>query len=76
MQRVSVDAIRNTLVGKTRDQATSDITNGLGGLHGVSNTAIQVSPGFLTILPFRADRITVILKPVPTTTPTKGVPNG
>jgi hypothetical protein len=77
MQRVSVDAIRNTLVGKTRDQATSDITNGLGGLHGVFNTAIQVSPGFLTILPFRADRITVILKPVPTnTTPTKGVPNG
>ena len=76
MQRVSVDAIRNTLVGKTRDQATSDITNGLGGLHGVFHSAIQVSPGFLPILPVRADRITVILKPVPTATPTKGVPNG
>ncbi len=77
MQRVSVDTIRNALAGKTRDQATSDITNGLGGLHSVFNTAIQVSPGFLTILPFRADRITVILKPVPTnTTPTKGMPNG
>lgn len=76
MQRISVDAIRNTVAGKTRDQATSDITNGLEGLHGVFNTNIQVSPGFLTILPFRADRITVILKPVPTTTPTKGVPNG
>jgi hypothetical protein len=77
MQRVSVDDIRNTLAGKTTGQARSDIANGLGGLHGVLNTTIAVSPGFLTILPFRADHITIILKAVSTTPPpTRGVPNG
>jgi hypothetical protein len=77
MQRVSVDDIRNTLAGKTTGQARSDIANGLGGLHGVLNTTITVSPGFLTILPFRADHITIILKAVPTTSPpTNGLPNG
>jgi hypothetical protein len=77
VQQVSVQNIRSTLVGKTIDQARSSITNGLGGLHNVQNTTISVSPGFLTILPFRADRITIILKAVPPTPPpTKGVPNG
>jgi Baseplate J-like protein len=76
MQHVSVDGIRNTLAGKTIGQARSDITNGVGGLHGVLNTTIVVSPGFLTILPFRADHIIIILKAVPTAPPpTKGVPN-
>jgi hypothetical protein len=77
VQQVSEQNIRSTLTGKTIDQAKSDISNGLGGLHNVLNTTISVSPGFLTILPFRADRITIILKAVPTTPPpTKGVPNG
>ncbi|HEX6484453.1 MAG TPA: baseplate J/gp47 family protein [Ktedonobacteraceae bacterium] len=75
VQRVSVDDIRNTLVGKTISQARSDISNGLGGLHGVQNPTIVVSPGFLTILPFRADHITIILRAVSTTPPpSRGVP--
>jgi hypothetical protein len=77
VQHVSVDDIRNMLAGKTTGQARSDIANGLGGLHGVLSTKIAVSPGFLTILPFRADHITIILKAVSTTPPpTRGVPNG
>lgn len=72
IQRVSTDDIRNALAGKAIDQARSDIAGGLAGLHGVLRTNITVSPGFLTILPFRAERITVILKPVSTS----GVPNG
>ena len=77
IQRVQVDNLRNALAGKTIGQARSDITNGLGGLHGVLHPTIQVWPGFLTILPFRSDHITIILKAVPTTPPpSKGVPNG
>ncbi|HJT57698.1 MAG TPA: baseplate J/gp47 family protein [Ktedonobacteraceae bacterium] len=72
IQRVSTDDLRNALAGRSIDQAKSDITGGLAGLRGVLHTNITVSPGFLTILPFRAEHITVILKPVPTS----GVPNG
>ena len=72
IQRVSTDDIRNALAGRSIDQAKSDITGGLAGLHGVLHTNITVSPSFLTVLPFRAEHITVILKPVSTS----GVPNG
>lgn len=73
IQRVSTDDIRNALAGKSTSQASRDINNGLAGLHGVLRSNIVESPGFLPILPFRADNITVILLPVPATTP--GVPN-
>ncbi|HLH60900.1 MAG TPA: baseplate J/gp47 family protein [Ktedonobacteraceae bacterium] len=76
IQHVSTSDIRAALAGKSISQASSDIKNGLAGLHGVLRTNIAESPGFLPMLPFRSDNITVILLPVTTTTPTPGVPNG
>ncbi|HZU70996.1 MAG TPA: baseplate J/gp47 family protein [Ktedonobacteraceae bacterium] len=76
IQRISTNDIRAALAGKSIGQANSDIKNGLAGLHGVLRTSIVESPGFLPMLPFRSDNITVILLPVATTTPTPGVPNG
>jgi hypothetical protein len=74
IQAVSTADISAALTGKSIGQATSDINDGTIGLHSVLRSSIAVSPGFLPLLPFRAQNISVIL--LPAAAPTQGIPNG
>ncbi len=61
--RVNTQDVSAYLSGKTVDQAKSDIDSGSAGLRVVEDVKIEVSPAFLSIMPFRPEHIHVIILP-------------
>ncbi|GAC1567142.1 MAG: hypothetical protein NVS3B14_12260 [Ktedonobacteraceae bacterium] len=74
MPQVNTQVISAYISGKTVDQAKSDIASGNAGPGGVEDIKIEVSPSFLSIMPFRSDHIHIIVLPGPGST--KALPNG
>lgn len=76
IQQLSKEDLSNALTGKGISQAQEDLSTSLHQA-GIQNTSVQIRvvPGFLSILPLRADHIQIILQPSKQTPP-KSVPNG
>ncbi|GAC1379822.1 MAG: hypothetical protein NVS4B7_05780 [Ktedonobacteraceae bacterium] len=70
--QISEDAIRNQVLGKSIDNAKQALT-GSGGIPGVTNPQIAVSPDLFHWMPFLPQRINVHFKtqPVKSTSPPK-----
>jgi Baseplate J-like protein len=65
--QVSTQKLASLLARQSVDDAKRGIKNGtLGDLHNVQNVTINMSPGFLPWLPFRADNIHIFFKAIPT----------
>jgi hypothetical protein len=67
--QVDSQAVSAFLAGKTKDQAISAVSAGDAGPRGVEKVDINISPSFLSIMPFRPDHIHVVVKAGP---PVKG----
>jgi len=63
MLRVDTQAVSRFIAGKTKDQAISAISVGDAGPRGVENVHIDISPSFLTIMPFRSEHIHIDVMP-------------
>ncbi len=73
--RISEDIIRNQVTGKSIENATLAISPN-GGVQGLENPQITVSPGFFHWMPFLSQRITVhfktrLVQPAPKPKPKK-----
>ena len=73
IQRIDTRIITGLIVGKTVEQARSEITGPDSGIRGVEAVKIEISPSFLTLLPLRSDNIHITIQPGPA--PTKAIPN-
>ena len=60
--KINTDDIRSLVVGKTKDQATSDINDYTAKL-GVQGVNIVVTPSFLNLMPFRSEHINIVIQP-------------
>jgi Baseplate J-like protein len=65
MLQVDRQELSTFLAGKTKDQAISAISHGDAGPRGVENVDIEISPSFLTIMPFRSEHIHIDVMPGP-----------
>jgi len=74
MPQIDARGVSASISGKTVDQAKSDIASGNAGPLGVESITIDVSPSFLSIMPFRPERISIIEMPGPG--PTKNSSKG
>jgi hypothetical protein len=74
--QVSLSELSNALIGKTVDQAKSDIKSGVDGIPQgeVEDVQIIVTPSFLNLMPFRPEHIQITILPGPS--PKGGLPNG
>ncbi len=63
MLRVDTRALSTFLTGKTKDQAINAISGGDAGPRGVETVRIEFSPSFLSIMPFRSERIHIDVLP-------------
>lgn len=63
MLQVNTQELSKYLTGKTIDQAHSDIASGNAGPTGVEDIKIEVSPSFLSIMPFRSEHIHIDVMP-------------
>jgi Baseplate J-like protein len=61
--QVDTQSLSMFLAGKTKDQATSVISDGEAGPRGVEKVDISISPAFLSIMPFRSDHIHIVVLP-------------
>jgi hypothetical protein len=63
MLQVDRQELSTFLAGKTKDQAISAISHGDAGPRGVESVNIDISPSFLTIMPFRSEHIHIDVMP-------------
>lgn len=63
MLQVNKQELSKYLTGKTVSQAHSDIASGNAGPSGVEDIKIEVSPSFLSIMPFRSEHIYIDVMP-------------
>ncbi|HKV59934.1 MAG TPA: baseplate J/gp47 family protein [Ktedonobacteraceae bacterium] len=63
MLQVNTQELSKYLTGKTVDQAHSDIASGNAGPTGVEDIKIEVSPSFLSLMPFRSEHIHIDVMP-------------
>jgi hypothetical protein len=73
VRQIPTQDISGTLAGKGVGQASDELKISLAQA-GIVDVQINVTPSFLSIMPLRADRIQIILKPLQS--PGKSVPNG
>jgi hypothetical protein len=72
VQQVPAQQISQQLAGKSVDQAQNLITSGQAEITGVVTTNIVLFPPFLGFMPFRPERIHIVIQPGPV----KGASNG
>ena len=74
VRKLNMQAMSSSLTGKGISQVASDLRSSLPQA-GIQNVQVSVFPGFLSVMPFQAGRIQIVLQPVGQAPP-KNVPNG